>query len=188
MPLPQHPLALDEDVAAIAADNVALAEGGDPEERPTPELVAYSRFVLSEIEAGRKRLTNPVHLFGVKEILPAANPYSKNIVVLINPLTFSASEFLAAILQDNGRAVLFGERTAGAGGCFKRRSIPNQLGVESFTVTWTIAWRANGQPIENVGVHPDVEYLLTVEDLQKGYGGYREALLGALGVSGGSQV
>jgi hypothetical protein len=52
-------------------------------------------------------------LNGVAEILPAKNPYTKKIVVLINELDFSAAEFLAAILQDNKRATLFGESTGG---------------------------------------------------------------------------
>lgn len=184
--LPQHQITIDEDDAAIAAETVEDAEAGEAvpsDERPSPELVAYSRFVLSEIEAGRgtsDRLTNPVHLGGVAEVLPAKNHYTKKIVVLINELDFSAAEFLAAILQDNKRATLFGERTAGAGGCVKRITIPNQLGIDYFTLTWTIARRTNGQPIENIGVHPDVSYSATAEDLRSGYANYRQALLATI--------
>jgi len=187
--LPSHQITIDEDDAAIAAETVEIAEAGEAvpsDERPSPELVAYSRFVLSEIEAGRgtgDRPTNPVHLGGVAEVLPAKNHYTKKIVVLINPLDFSAAEFLAAILQDNKRATLFGERTAGAGGCVKRFTIPdhlNQFGIDYITVTWTFARRTNGQPIENIGVHPDVRYSATAEDLQSGYDGYRQALLATI--------
>jgi hypothetical protein len=87
--------------------------------------------------------------------------------------TFNGSqEFLAAILQDNKKATLFGKRTAGAGACAKRIKLPpNQLGVVSLTLPWTRAWRTNGQPIEGLGVHPDVTYELTVEDLQGDYAG-----------------
>jgi hypothetical protein len=114
--LPKHQLSLNEEDAATASEIVATAEAGEAvpyDDHPSPELLAYSRFVLSEIEAGRGRLTNPVHLNGVAEILPAKNPYTKKIVVLINELDFSAAEFLAAILQDNKRATLFGESTGG---------------------------------------------------------------------------
>jgi C-terminal processing protease CtpA/Prc len=181
--LPQHRLALNEDDAAMASEKVAQAEAGEgvpSDERPSPNEVAYSRFVLSEIEAGRGRLTNPVHLCGVAEILPAEIHYTKRIVVLINELDFSAAEFLAAILQDNKRATLFGERTAGAGGCVRRIAVPNQFGVDYINVTWTMAWRMNGQPIENKGVRPDVRYSVTVEDLQSGYASYRQALLATI--------
>lgn len=181
--LPKHQITIDEDDAAIAAEIVEDAEAGEAvpsDERPSPELVAYSRFVLSEIEAGRGTagtISNPVHLGGVVEVLPAKNHYTKKIVVLINELDFSAAEFLAAILQDNKRATLFGERTAGAGGCVKRFTIPNQFGIDYFTCTWTIARRTNGQPIQKIGVRPDFRYSPTVEDLRSGYTGYRQALL-----------
>lgn len=163
--LPQHQLALNDEDAAKATRDVALAEAGDavpPDERPSPELVAYSRFVLSEIKAGRKRLTNPGYLAGIAKVLPAKNHYTKKIIVLINELDFSAAEFLAAILQDNKRATLFGRRTAGAGGCVRPVTLPNsaaQFGIRSISITWTIARRTNGQMIENIGIHPDVNSL-----------------------------
>jgi len=184
--LPKHQIMIDEDYAAIAADVVANAEAGEavpPDERPTPERVAYSRFVLSERAAGRGtglKPSNPVYLEGVAEILPGKNHYTKKIIVLINELCFSAGEFLAAILQDNKRALLFGVRTAGAGGCAKRICIPNDLGVGDISMTWTIAQRTNGQPIEGVGVHPDVSYSVTAEDIRSGYANYRQALLATI--------
>jgi len=184
--LPQHQITISEDDVAEAQYNVDIAKEGEavpPDERPSPELLAYYRFILSEKEAGRgtsDRLTNPVHLCGVTEVLPHKNHYTKKIVVLINELDFSAAEFLAAILQDNKRATLFGERTAGAGGCVKRITIPNQLGIDYMTLTWTIARRTNGQPIEGIGVHPDVRYSATVEDLRSGYADYRQALLATI--------
>jgi len=182
---PKHKLTLTEDDAAMASKTVALGEAGEAvpsDKRPSPQSVAYSRFVLSEIKAGR-RVTNPTYLFGVSEILPAQNHYTKGIVVLINELTFSAPEFLAATLQDNKRATLFGSRTAGAGGCVRRLSTPHdrKLGIKYITITWTLALRKNGQPIENIGVHPDVSYSVTSKDLQSGYLGYRQALLTTIG-------
>lgn len=185
--VPQHHITIDDDYAAVAADVVELAEAGEavpPDERPSPERVAYARFVLSERAAGRgtaRKVTNRTYLEGVSEILPARNHYTKRIVVLINALSFSAAEYLAAILQDNRRATLFGERTAGAGGCAKRIPFPrNEFFLAELTITWAMAWRTNGQPIENLGVHPDVAYSPTVEDLQFGYQGYRQALLAAI--------
>ncbi len=162
--LPQHQITISDDDAAVAADIVANAE------EESPERVAYSRLVLSEREAGRgtgQRITSPLYLGGVEQILPAKNHYTKTIVVLVNELTFSAGEFLAAILQDNRRATLFGTATAGAGGCAKRIVSPRleQIGMD-MTLTWTIARRTNGDLIENIGVLPDVAYKTTVEDLQ----------------------
>ena len=115
--------------------------------------------------------------------MPAKNHYTKKIVVLINALTFSAAEFLAAILQDNNRAILFGERTPGAGGCARRIPLPkyaDEFNIDQITTRWTLAWRTNGQPIQDIGVHPDVSYSVTAEDLQSGYTGYRQALLATI--------
>lgn len=203
--LPKHQIYFNEDDIAIAKDTIELAEYGEEipiNERPSQELVEYSRSVLSEVEAGRgfsykcnqmfkdKKLplhdllkvvsptTNPIYLGGVTEILPSKIHYSKKIVVLINEIDFSASEFLAAILQDNMRAKLFGVRTAGAGGCVRRLLLQNELlGLDYVTYTWTIARRVNGQPIESIGVHPDIEYSITAEDIQFGFALYRQALL-----------
>ena len=182
--LPKHQITIWDELVETAAKGVAIADSDDAERpgtRPSAELIGYYRFILQEHEAGRGRLTDPVHLCGVAEILPAKNHYSKKIVVPINALDFSAAEFLAAILQDNHRATMFGERTAGAGGCVRdiTNSIPNlhAFGIASLTMTWTTARRTSGQPIEDLGVEPDVKYDITVDDLRSGYNCYREALL-----------
>src|SRR5262249_54676919 len=96
--LPKHELRLDDEDARTASEIVARVEAGQAEPDDSPELVAYSRFVLSEIQAGRglgrQGNTKPGYLGGVTEILPAKNHYTKKIVVLINELDFSAAEFL----------------------------------------------------------------------------------------------
>jgi hypothetical protein len=182
--LPRHQISITEDDAALAEDGLANAgPGTPPDERPAPELVEYYRFILSEKQAGRgtgKNPTNPVYLNGIAEILPAKHHYTKEIVVLINEVTFSAGEFLAAILQDNKRATLFGQRTAGAGGCARKIVIPNQFRIDYVTVRWTLARRTNGEFIEDMGVQPDVVYDTTVADLRGGHVGYRQALLACL--------
>ena len=181
--LPKHQIAIWDELAAAAAELVRSADSDEPQQpglHAFPELIDYYRFILEERNAGRD-LTNPVYIGGIAEILPAKKHYSKKIVVLINALDFSAAEFLAAILQDNDRAVLFGERTAGAGGCARITTDPtlcsSGLGVESISITWTMAWRTNGHPIEDLGVHPDIKYDMTVDDLQSGYNGYRKSIL-----------
>ncbi len=178
--LPQHKITIDEDYAALAADIVADAEAG---EAVPSERVAYARLVLSEKAAGRgtgNAPSNPLYLEGVAQILPATIHYTKKIVVLINELTFSAGEFLGAILQDNKRATLFGVRTAGAGGCMKRYFHHGPVTEFSYTLTWTIARRTNGEYIENKGVQPDVACGLTAEDLRSGYVGYIQSLLATI--------
>jgi hypothetical protein len=185
---PKHQVMIWEDHAAVAADIVADADAGEavaPGERPSAELVAYSRFLLSEKAEGRGengKYTNPVFLDGVSEIPPASNPYTKPIVVLSNVGTFSAGEFLAAILQDNKRATLVGETTSAGGGCARpvRGSAIEESNARlnmSMTLPWTLAWRSNGMAIENIGVLPDFVCKRTVEDLRSGYAGFRSRLV-----------
>lgn len=150
--------------------------------------VTYSRFVLSERHAGRATGLRPskrIHLGGVGEVLPAKNHYAKKVVVLIDELTISAVEFLAAILQDNNRAILFGRRTAGASGCVRRYTITNLLGDDldpiHIILISTVGWRTNGQRIENIVVHPDVAYK-GIGDISSGYAQYRHQLLATLGL------
>jgi len=55
-------------------------------------------------------------------------------------------------------------------------SPPNMLGIDSFRMTGSLAERINQQPIENLGVQPDVPYPLTVEDIKGGYKAYARAI------------
>lgn len=143
-------------------------------------LLEFFRFCVGEWNAGR-RLTPPCYLYGVDWIQPHATVrYTKPILMLVNRLDFSGGDFLPAILQDHGRATLFGERTAGAGGAVEGFSYPNLYGVDNIHYTCSIAERLQGNPIENLGVTPDVPYSLTRKDLEQGYSGYVRAVLNSV--------
>lgn len=83
---------------------------------------------------------------------------------------------MPAILQDAKRARLMGIRTAGAGGIVTDLKFPNQFNISYLQVTKSIAYRADGTPIENNGVSPDVPYTPTVNDLQTGYSEFRDRI------------
>lgn len=142
----------------------------------TQHLLEHQRFIVSEWEAGRT-LTRPHFALIDDHINPHPEVhYTKPVVVLINQLDFSGADFFPAILQDNQRALLLGTNTAGAGGAIKFVSFPNPFGIAGFSLTHTLAERANKQPIENLGVSPDILYEVTVEDVQNEYKGYVEAI------------
>ena len=148
-------------------------------------------YVLLETWRHGKTLTPPVHLGGMDQVFPHPEflSYTKPILLLINGQDFSGGDFLAAILKDSKlkgkpRAVLFGERTAGAGGIVRAYQFPNRYGVYSISYTASIACRP-GLPldtgrIEDLGVTPDIPYKMTPEDIRHKWKGYTQAILDAL--------
>lgn len=66
--------------------------------------------------------------------------------VLVNPWSASASEIVAACLQDHGRAAIVGQRTYGKGSV--QEVIPLEDGQSSLKLTTATYWRPSGQNID----------------------------------------
>lgn len=150
----------------------------------TPELIEnmtdYFRSIIDEWNSGNL-LTSPLYFFGIPQIKPhAQHHYTKPLLVLVNELSFSCGDFFPAVLQDNKRATIFGTRTAGAGGVVLGYTHSNRFGIAEYHLTGSIAERLNKEPIENLGVTPDIIYKPTAKDLQSNYSEYREAVLKAV--------
>ena len=93
------------------------------------------------------------------------------VAILINKFSASASEIVAAALQDHKRAVIIGERSYGKG------SVQNIIELEGHTsalkLTTASYWRPSGKNIHRFpdskdsaewGVRPDPGYEVVLED------------------------
>ena len=85
------------------------------------------------------------------------------LVILVNDVSASASEILSGAIQDNDRGQLVGEQTFGKGLVQSVRGLSDGSGM---TVTISKYLTPNGRDIHREGIAPDVESLLSVEELQ----------------------
>ena len=85
------------------------------------------------------------------------------LVILVNEVSASASEILSGAIQDNDRGQLVGEQTFGKGLVQSVRGLSDGSGM---TVTISKYLTPNGRDIHREGIAPDVESLLSVEELQ----------------------
>lgn len=144
------------------------------------QFKAHFHRIVDEWNNGNM-ITAPIPLYGIEEIQPHPTArYTKPLLILINHMDFSCADFLPAILQDNKRGVLFGSKTAGAGGFVLKASHPNRFGICSYSYTGSIAERLDHNPIENLGVTPEISYKMTSNDLCNGYCDYHDAIQAAL--------
>lgn len=139
----------------------------------------WCRFIIDQWGQG-KTLTDPMYIMGMDKIHPHPRVrYTKPIVLLVNELCFSCGDFFPAILSDSkdkSQLRIFGARTAGAGGFVRWHQYPNAFGVYAFSLTGSLAERVDKNPIENLGVQPDVEYALSRYDMQFNYVEYVQAV------------
>ena len=137
------------------------------------DYVKYLR-TRAQDASENKHLTSVSPLFGVAEIKPHKDyQYTKPVLLLIDELGFSGGDFFPAIMQDNGRMTLMGQNTAGAGGYVNQK----EIGKTVVGYTGSLAFRTNGQPIENLGVTPDIPYYVSAKDYQTGFAPMKSAVV-----------
>lgn len=97
--------------------------------------------------------------------------YTGPLVVLINRLSASSSEIMAAALQDYGRAIIVGDTSYGKGTVQQSRPLTRLYDFDEDygSIHYTIAkfYRVNGQSTQLRGVTPDIELptLIDVNEL-----------------------
>lgn len=97
---------------------------------------------------------------------PRGTPYSFPLVVLVDGGTASAAELFAGCLKAHGRAVIVGEVTYGKGAV--QRVMPGAGGAGVVYATVARCAPADGEPLDGVGVQPDVT--IRRDDAADGHG------------------
>lgn len=99
--------------------------------------------------------------------------YDGSLVVLINRLSASASEIMASVLQDTGRAVIVGDNSFGKGTVQQSRPLSkvydyfdNALGSVHYTISKF--YRINGGSTQNKGVKPDILFPKAIDEDEGG--------------------
>lgn len=96
---------------------------------------------------------------------PASNPWSGPIAVMQGPGSHSAAEVFAAAIQEHGRGVIVGQRSAGAVVLSNDFQLPDggvlSIGVSDFLTQ-------AGTRLEKVGVTPDIPVGITEDDVISG--------------------
>ena len=87
------------------------------------------------------------------------------IVILQDEFSASGSEVLAAALAENGRATIVGTKSFGKGTVNHARELPNGGAVYVSIARWLTPQR---NQIEGLGIRPDVEVNITLEDIEAG--------------------
>jgi carboxyl-terminal processing protease len=99
-------------------------------------------------------------------VSPRPNPYGGKVAILVDALSASTTEILAAGLQDLGRARIFGTRTAGAALPSMIEQLPNGDGFQYAIANYD---SEGGDTLEGNGVVPDSTVALARETLLAGH-------------------
>ncbi len=114
-------------------------------------------------------------------VSPRPHPYGGKLAVLVDALSASTTEILAAGLQDLGRARIFGTRTAGAALPSIIEKLPNGDGFQYAVANYV---SEGGDTLEGHGVVPDSVVALTRESLLAGRDAQLEAAAAWIAAAG----
>lgn len=98
--------------------------------------------------------------------------YSKPVLLLNSCRSASCGDFFPSLMQSNGRALVRGETSMGLGGPVYRSQ--NAMPGSELFMRCTIGYcqRADGLPIENIGVIPDLPRWILPQDLRDNFKSY----------------
>ncbi len=113
-------------------------------------------------------------------VSPRSNPYTGRLAILVDALSASTTEILAAGLRDLGRARIFGTKTAGAALPSIIEQLPNGDGFQYAIANYV---SEGGDTLEGNGVVPDSTVALTRETLLAGHDAQLDAATAWIGTA-----
>jgi carboxyl-terminal processing protease len=160
---------IEEAVAALqdATGMIIDLRGNPGGDGRTGELLA-SRFLEGRTLFGSLRSNT-----GTSEwYVDGENNYTGPVVILIDTLSYSCSEWFASGMQAVGRAVIIGERSPGGATAMSAKILPNGASL-GYPVAQVLA--PDGTVLEGYGVIPDVTVTLDQSQLLEGIDAQLEA-------------
>lgn len=118
-------------------------------------------------------------------VTPQRHHYKGAIAVLVDATTVSAGEMFASGLQESGRAVVVGERSAGSTLPSVAKELPTGAILQYAIADFVSAY---GKVLEGQGVKPDIAARLDRRSLLSGRDSQLEAALAVVSQGGGASV
>ena len=148
-------------------------------EEPEVGLIAAT---ISEAVPGTF-LKEPIYNFNRKP--RAAYSYDKEVVVLIDEHSQSASEYTAMLLRNGEKVTLMGENTIGSNGFCLLLPIP---GGNMVLYTAQGIYTPDGGQTQRIGVSPDIEVKKTIEGIKEGRDEVKEAAVAYIQEQSGTKA
>lgn len=155
-----------EDAVASGADLITLA---------------YLQSFLNDVETAYREyrgITGPLPICGFSlDLQPARGAYDKAMIVLIDEFSTSSADVFPSVIQDAGRALMFGKQTAGGGGLsynpdsgfFTEGSVALSISLGTRGKIVSLPGLPPSNYIENIGAVPDIEVdYMTRDNLMNG--------------------
>ena len=144
------------DIRNYPSEFVPFALGQYVVDRPT----AFARFTIGD-------LNNPGGFGWSPEtgLRPHAAPYPGKVMILVDEVSQSQSEYTAMALRAGPRAKVVGSTTAGADGNLSRIPLPG--GLHS-AISGIGVFYPDKRPTQRIGIVPDIDVKPTIEGIRAG--------------------
>lgn len=160
-----HPDLIPDMVEAVAAlqdaHGIIIDLRGNPGGDPNTAEQLAAQFLDGQVMFGSFETRSGT----MARTLTGKNIYTGPLVILIDALSYSGSEYFASGMQTVGRAVIIGERSPGGATAMNVTTLPNDA-ILGYPVAQLIS--TDGRVLEGYGIVPDITVILERSQLLEG--------------------